>query len=90
VGQAPVCYARAAGHGDPAPRAPPPVPPPCSDVGVGRHEGAERDVGQAPFMLPLHALPATCHPPWGSRTPALHRPHRRPALMRELGGMRGW
>ncbi|KAJ7702860.1 hypothetical protein B0H14DRAFT_3527146 [Mycena olivaceomarginata] len=76
---------RSATRTPPAARIPPSRPllaarPPCSYVGVGRHEGAESEVGQAPL----------CNARAARRTdPALRRLHDRPALMWELGGMRG-
>ncbi|KAJ7719532.1 hypothetical protein B0H14DRAFT_3900909 [Mycena olivaceomarginata] len=66
----------------------PPAPPPCSDVGVGRHEGVGGDVEEVPIRDARAARQAP--PATGSRPPALRRLHRRPALMWELGGMRGW
>ncbi|KAJ7894476.1 hypothetical protein B0H14DRAFT_3854313 [Mycena olivaceomarginata] len=66
----------------------PTAPPPCSDVGVGQHEGEGGDVEEVPIRDARAARQAP--PAMGSRPPALRRPHRRPALMWELGGMRGW
>ncbi|KAJ7801217.1 hypothetical protein B0H14DRAFT_3489907 [Mycena olivaceomarginata] len=71
----------------PPSRPPPPAPPPCSDVGVGRHGGVRSGVGEVSVRdarAARHAPPATEIP-----HSHLHRPHRRPALQRELGGMRG-
>ncbi|KAJ7312802.1 hypothetical protein DFH08DRAFT_821966 [Mycena albidolilacea] len=80
------------GAGNPAlptllpPSSAPPLPPPCSNVGVGRHEGAQRDVGEGPLGSMRGA--AACLPAaWAQIYPSVAKEYEKALESRRLKEM---